>query len=116
MKAKELMQGNWVHTIQGYEQLIDVMCDGVNTKTLEGAHYGEVFPIPLTPSLLEAAGFVKKDAITYFDCYVNGHIKILDNDGRFKWKTPELPAVELLYLHQLQNLTSALGHELTIQL
>lgn len=78
--------------------------------------YERLSPIPLSASVLEACGFVKDDGLgTYLDRYTFGHFKLLDNDGVFIWKLPELPEVEVRTLHHLQNLFSAVtGHSLPI--
>lgn len=80
----------------------------------------EIDPIPLTPDILEACGFVKKTdsapGIGDFHWYDNGDYETIRvyND----WITLKgVESVPIKYLHHLQNLIFALtGQELTVNL
>src|SRR5690606_15277149 len=52
IKAQELTCNNWIDTINGDEQVVDVLCDSVNTTTLQNGLYDNIRPIELTPELL----------------------------------------------------------------
>lgn len=71
-------------------------------------------PIPLTPEILEKAGF-KYDTVCY---YRNGvHIGSFKDGLYFTCSPISKDSVEIKYLHQLQNLYFALaGEELEINL
>ncbi len=85
----------------------------------------EILPIPLTPEILEKAGFVKDDfwwgdGIEYyklhpFDVRFGNETDKNENElDTFFFGQEEMPVV---YLHQLQNLYFAIvGKELTISL
>lgn len=121
MKANELRIGNYIQTINGYEQVVDVMCDCINTKTVERHHYGELFPIPLTEEWLVKFGFEKnigKDLLflampkikaeIHYEKHNYGNLITLQSD--FGMFIPD----DILYVHQLQNLYFTLtGTELT---
>lgn len=72
-------------------------------------------PIPLTPEILESAGFeysIGTETKTVF--YANGAIMLVENNGGYNYMFSK---TALKYVHQLQNLYFALtGSELTINL
>jgi hypothetical protein len=106
MKANELRVGNWIIGCNGkYFQIFE---DGM--EILMGArNYGDFDPIPLTPEILEKAGFEKGLNGYFFRGGVEYNLKrhMLEGFGY----------CEILYVHQLQNLYYALtGEELNIEL
>ncbi len=117
IQAKELRLGNWVYN--GFGEAVKIHgiisegnTGGYNLKTLN--------PIPLTPEILEKAGFVKTGRYAIgaggYITYGKGRIELLQP----KKGDPYILAfyeVKIQYLHQLQNLYFALtGTELTIKL
>ncbi len=125
IQANELRIGNWVNEAthdlsSGLIVLQHTVVCGNMIKTIElskNAHHYR--PIPLTPEILEKAGFVKKV----------GDITTWGLDGVSLMKSKEVPGSYVLcgmikryltrlhYLHQLQNLYFALtGQELNIEL
>jgi len=114
MKNTELRIGNYVEIYGKIETIVDVMCDGVNTLNIEGAHYGLVNPIPLTEEWLEKFGFEKHA----FDMSVAPQYRlenrlIVVRDGCF---VDYGTSVQLKYVHKIQNLYLELTcEELTIK-
>jgi hypothetical protein len=111
MKATELRIGNWVMIDPSNipQQVVDVMCDSVNTVNVQSAHYGLVDGIPLTEERLLEFGF-EKDVSKYNICWFLNHVYIWFVDGKYINEL-DLP---IDYVHQLQNLYFALkGEELT---
>jgi hypothetical protein len=119
MKANELRIGNWVDVNGKFCKVQSISDDGIN-YTDETDHYEDqsynyilwcsIFdPIPLTPEILEKAGFEKGLNGYFFKGGVEYNLKrhMLEGFGY----------CEILYLHQLQNLYYALtGEELNIEL
>lgn len=115
MGELNLMRGNWISTIDGNFQAIDVMCDSVNTMKHEGLLYEDISGIALTPEILEKCGFKREDLIEdYF--HIGDHffcLKLLK--GKFLFT--KFWHVEVKHLHQLQNLYFCLcGEHLKIEL
>ena len=116
MKAQELRIGNWIETLSGMEQCVDVLCDSVNTKSIEGINYGEINPIPLTEEWLVKFGFEKRRYI--HEGIIFGKDEFWDLEYYIAHDIYEISQLEidnLKYVHQLQNLYFALtGNELEI--
>lgn len=128
MKANELRIGNWVQRpLDLRNDIIDggriyFPIDHVMIRDCD--HYRDNWafePIPLTPKILEAAGFHKfNNAWVLSDYDPNNHIKWFFSiwnqfDGVYSYNG-EMD-LELTSLHQLQNLYYALtGEELTISI
>lgn len=120
MKANELRIGNWLRSAGSTNpgsppRYFEVNADDIVTIS-EGHSYAQ--PIPLTPEILEMAGF-KKDTFGYtfnykFSLYYNHKL----NKGVYGPYWKEFAAGEdILYLHQLQNVFHALtATELDINL
>lgn len=115
MRANELRIGNWVNSqFGGIQQVVDVMCDGVNTLKYDGINYEFIDPIPLTEEWLLKFGF------EYNDYYKNYKIKadiyyhsVKLDDGVWCYNNDYSDAgcyfiSEIEYVHQLQNLYFAL--------
>ena len=67
MEAKELRIGNWINVTFSSivkQQVVDCMCDSVNTKCHESLQFDFIEPIPLTEEWLLKFGFFGK----YFFC------------------------------------------------
>jgi hypothetical protein len=125
MKASELRIGNWLLYNNNYHFQIAEIQQGprgsfVNFDLDLSSDY--LKPIPLTPEILEKAGFVKDNEFlndTYFTQYL---VQLNDRFGisnyQDGWYCRDImPNLEIEYLHQLQNLYFALtGEELTIDL
>jgi len=113
INANELRIGNWVAIGEMVERpltkIIPELCGAYN-------------PIPLTPDILEKAGFVKSnteygDGIPTLGKF---QISLYDGDNFIKMlatvRYDKSVAVKVASLHQLQNLYFALtGEELNIQ-
>ena len=126
IQANELRIGNWVETYPSskIEQVYDLMCDCINTKTKEKLPFDCVDPIPLTPEILERCGFEKDESGEYEDGEYVSNTKpvfrwtkgdynewyiIFQFDYGCEWTA----AYHVRTLHQLQNLYFALtGEEL----
>jgi hypothetical protein len=127
MKANELRIGNWIMAfpITFPQQVIDVMCDSVNTENGQGMHYGDVDPIPLTEEWLLKFGFEKpKEEHRYntWEKYIapNRTFNILPPYEKKKYygysANHRIGELEIKYVHQMQNLYFALtGEELRIK-
>ena len=117
MKANELRIGNYVEVFVSFclikeEQVIDIMCDSINTKSHENMTFDYIEPIPLTEEWLNRFGF-RKSGIYWFD----SHDELLSYS--FKKNTIAIGRMgiyfenKIHYVHQLQNLYFALtGEEL----
>lgn len=58
MTARELMIGDWVLDGNVYAQVTSITCDGnIETTHNEYSNIELIFPIPLTPEILERNGF-----------------------------------------------------------
>lgn len=131
MKANELRIGNWVywginivpiksiHTESVLKDEVSVYIE-VNEKL---NHYcvsiNEITPIPLTPEILQKAGFSQQfDTLDWdlgYKFQINSHFILLSRNDTFYYIDAINTEVE--YLHQLQNLYFALiGEELDINL
>lgn len=138
MKAEELMIGNWVNIL--YEDSVEAIqasgdlihrlhsheCDPDNDRYSRGGLTDCCGPIPLTPEILEKAGF-KQRIIDGMDVWeidmASDPVSVLQwhDDGSLAIEHPEGGLVTLQancnYVHQLQNLYFALtGQQLNIQL
>jgi hypothetical protein len=119
MKANELRIGNWIMAfpISFPQQVVDVMCDSVNTENGQGMHYGEIDPIPLTEEWLLKFGFIKyidEDKFIHKSLRYSDQFKLRD-DGVLVFVSSEVYITDCKYIHQLQNLYFALtGEELTL--
>jgi hypothetical protein len=118
MTPNELRIGNWV-MIDPYsspQQVVDVMCDCVNTEKVQGAHYGLVDAIALTEEWFLNFGFEKVMSWTYA-IHIHGNQPLVYYLGEKGWSIgfkaySDFP--NLKYVHQLQNLYFALtSKELT---
>jgi hypothetical protein len=132
MNAQELRIGNWVLHNNRPERVDSIGREGINEMRGHGNDYiipyTDIHPIPLTPEILEMAGFVEsgypyplervmtKEVIRLYKksrfwvYFIDGKIKVTTASGGW-----ELPHIH--HLHQLQNLIFALtGTELNIQL
>lgn len=114
MKSNELRIGNYVN-IDGdalYVTGSDIAYFEYNDK--------EYTAIPLTPEILEKAGFVSNSIVPF----IKGRLAITarhDQDYIFEWCKRDdqfgSPGTSFKYVHELQNLYFALtGEELPIEL
>lgn len=117
MKANELRIGNYVKSFKGIEVVVDVLCDSVNTEKIEGVHYGDISPIPLSYDWLITLGFKQENGLFYRSPY--NQKPIYSRGKYFGFNSLGAGSVncnEFQYVHQLQNLYFALtGEELTIK-
>lgn len=126
MDAKELRIGNIVSYKDEVFQIDGIQPGWVWFKsdgTMRSDSLSDVKPIPLSPEVLEACGFIKsRDG--YIDCWWHGHnpitqdfeiiIKYSENYRTFFYLNAHH---KLKYLHQLQNLYYSLtGSELQVTL
>ena len=109
MNANEIRVGNWFYY---HDQDLPFKWYASDFEHVETT---QARPIPLTPEILEKAGFNDFYTISIFDAYKNDVIICYDNQEKVfaiggNWYKAE-------YLHQLQNLYFALtGEELNIEL
>ncbi len=124
MKANELRIGNFV--LQD-----DELIAGIVSNTLHKFEIGQIVlkPIPLTEEWLLKFGFENidkgdNDYITYSDSNHNYYLQIdvRRKDGKYtildntNYELISFSMVDIVYVHQLQNLYFALtGEELTIK-
>lgn len=123
MKAEELRINNWIIVDAEYAQLGE---DAMEVL-FASRNYSDCQPIPLTPEILEAAGFERRGkkywyhpATMFFELL---NITALENGFRiiagwpFNEKQFKGISNEIKYLHQLQNLYFALTRtELVVNL
>jgi hypothetical protein len=120
MKPAELRIGNLVEYNRNVVECVDVMCDGINTKYIEGINIGFIQPIPLTEEWLVKFGFEEEkdnDGVFGFKLknfwYINEYQFRLSN---FIDTESMVIDNKIHHIHQLQNLYFALtGEELTIK-
>lgn len=135
IQANEAVVGRWFNRKHGkghtWTQLTeDMMCWIFHPEMMEYA-LDDFEPIPLTPEILEKAGFEKLKKADTYRCYWGSLDKVLFigfyGTGIFPTIVKEGEMVsdptgaimlnKIEYLHQLQNLIFALtGQELTINL
>jgi len=127
INANELRIGNWVIQFQTdmveniYQQVDAILKDGAALTELNCVPFSKLEPIPLTPEILEKAGFVC-DWDTYrldikgsgvIDWSDDGSVGIGDSRDKFLFAGNG----PCKYVHQLQNLYWCLcGEELEINL
>jgi ribosome biogenesis SPOUT family RNA methylase Rps3 len=119
METNELRIGNWVLTPDGSVQITDIFNGGINLSDDKYEAYPEysmdrVSPIPLTESILEAAGFENGKIDFQYD------VLEIEDGNAFLYNEYEgggSYCFPCQYLHQLQNLYHALtGTELKVSL
>lgn len=120
INANELRIGNWVG-VNGVNLQIERFCDTFILFTNKReSHYSGIEPVPLTPEILEKAGFVPVN-------WINGTSKFdyafMENHHEWNFYPTETiywhghRINNIKHIHQLQNLYFALtGEELTIKL
>lgn len=123
MDARELRIGNWVlfnDYSGGPLQPYQIQGDDISRAAVNGVYHE---PIPLTPEILEACGFVKRKEMFYKGEYcinINDRDVLVGSRGTIFNGDPNYGVginYELKYLHQLQNLYFALtGEELTVNI
>ena len=118
MEARELRIGNWVNTMKGHRQCIDVMCDCVNFEDIERDIFDNIDPIPLTEEWLVRFGLKLNPNHTAF--HIKGmQFEIPSMIGGFydnEYGLDKESVIELNYVHSLQNLYFALtGEELELK-
>jgi hypothetical protein len=132
MDARELRIGNWVQThladfAGGKYKRVDgnIIASYDAVQNASRIVIGDISPIPLTPEILEKAGFVKQNngwvhggpkgyLVTVFSLYDNN---MAQGELDLQLNGSNLPMPNVKYLHQLQNLYFALtGEELNIEL
>lgn len=117
VNANELRLGNWISYNGKYYEVDEIWFD-----LDEGAYYTQDFninfisPIPLTEELLLKCGFERNK--TYKRYFYNGiSISKYEGEKYFVFDGWRFRAIDIKYLHQLQNLYFILtGEELTINL
>lgn len=124
MKASELRIGNWVNTIEGHKQIIELrhsenypkgishhVTDNVRVSGLFLGPIGGVLPIPLTADWLLKFGFINGEKDNFsFTKNMDLRIIGLENDYNGIWVR------KIKHVHQLQNLYFAItGEELELK-
>lgn len=121
MNNNELRIGNLV-TIEPnkeYKQVVDVLCDGVNTLDIEGANYAFVHPIDLTEDMLSKIGFTKSKWMEGRWDLPNGdemsQFHICPLNDRFVFRGLGMSIVYVDTVHHLQNIIFVItGKELDV--
>ena len=114
IQANELRTGNWVDVCNCLmEQVVEIYPDSISTLTRN--HIVDYMPIPLTPEILEGAGFKNGDKRLSRQMVLawsfGKEFWVENNDG------DTILEIKCEYLHQLQNLYFALtGEELNIEI
>ena len=137
MKANELMVGDFVfHEIYGNTIIENIDNDFGDTPSVKltseaikhkvGYKYGycwcdldEIFPIPLTPEILEKNGFVKlgKQYNTWCMRDFNFSLDFIDGIfGYYEQGRPCNPTFVTKYIHELQHALRLCGIEKKIEL
>ena len=125
MRAQDLRIGNWVNSqFGGIQQVVDVMCDGVNTLKYEGINYEFIDPIPLTEEWLLKFGFSditehcavkvrnqKEFCISFFVDNCTEQQTMFVTLGSKGWTFKRVGSPLYKHVHQLQNLYFALTDE-----
>lgn len=131
IQANELRIGNWVYDSKVMKRNMRVRGHLIQLLEELQEHGGKangIQPVPLTPEILEKAGFeIVEDANNWhfdqYKIYRVGQLLLGYSGGKFYWYdqveddmfSNMFPQLE--YVHQLQNLYYALtGTELTIEL
>jgi hypothetical protein len=123
IQAKELRIGNWVKCeLTGALLTITRIEHGfIQSSNKNGFNTNGIEPIPLTPEILEKAGFsylLNNGGQLYYIIYDSG-FTVMQSYGKWHFSPSKSTTLgnEIKYLHQLQNLYFALtGQELTIDL
>ena len=128
MNAQELRIGNWVKYGEIYVSIYAVSENGDiwsrgTTSPVKLSDYNKFHPIPLTPEILEMAGFVKAHNTSYYisikdtryGVWFQSHTTEFQKE--YAYNEFSMVCNGLEYVHQLQNLIFALtGTELNIRL
>lgn len=126
INPKELRIGNWVLDTIYLEE--DEIGKPLKIEYFHFTQPGDYFsPIPLTPEILEKAGFRAVDAEIegftrvhgrpFYSIVSKSQIFTLTDEPYGVWHYIDFPYTRLQYLHQLQNLYFALtGEDLNIEL
>lgn len=125
MKANELRIGNWYNEFGIPKKANATLIVALSQIEIAGKIAIDISPIPLTPEILEKAGF-ENEMAEYNDFnivsnFYNAECGInitLHDDGEYCFEFGDQGNMTVIqYLHQLQNLYFALtGQELTIDL
>ncbi|MDP4265714.1 MAG: hypothetical protein Q8941_24560 [Bacteroidota bacterium] len=108
ININEIRLGNWVKGFEGWGEYVEVSYV-IMDQFLQG-NTSRFNPIPLTPEILEKAGFERQRSKDLEDVWVKKGVGI-SADGYYNHD------IKREYLHQLQNLYFALtGEELIINL
>jgi hypothetical protein len=132
ISANELRVGNLLTWEGQYMFVKDIFQEQIFLHNLDESvsnffSYAEVAPIPLSPEILEACGFVNENAIIGQHSLTLGRFTFSAYEGSNRFsiqeKAPEnslakgIDNLTIQYLHQLQNMVYFLtGQELTITL
>lgn len=106
IQPQELMIGNWINTIHGNEQVIEIVCDSVNTTNGEGLF--EIYGISLTPEILEKNLSEKLWRVGHGVYALSALLRVNFNNGTpyiFKVNSVGMTCdiCEVAYVHSLQN-------------
>ena len=120
MKATELMVCDWVLDGKKPAQITGIMCDDLFETTLSPSVGGEcVYPIPLTPEILEKNGFNlsrDKSGIGILDTYwlgaEFGGFRIINLETDYY----QFGLAKIKYVHQLQHALRLCGIDKEIEI
>lgn len=110
MTPKELRIGNWIHTVNGYEQVCDVLCDSVNTMTLQNEIYDNISGIELTEAIFYNIQLVKRnngylpvrDRLDFWHTKEGVFLELDIDAGEFSL-TRQINDEPIEFVHELQN-------------
>jgi hypothetical protein len=111
VNPKELMLGNWIFSENGFSQTIAAY-------DFEHTNFDAINPIPLTPEILEKAGFVQQSFfVGKINYWIKGNIVYSSIDNQIELNNPNVFLCKCSHVHQLQNIIYSLtGEELEINL
>jgi hypothetical protein len=123
MEAKNFRIGNWIRTHKE-EQIVDVLCDSINTYSHECMTYDNVGFIEITNDWLIDFGFMKDNNGNYWIDLQTHYLELMPSNGYWYPVYAQVPEMSheddqcvslnrIQYVHELQNLFFALtGNEL----
>jgi len=111
MKANELRIGNWLKINGRTQQVVDCMCDSVNTKFHQGIPFDMIEPIPLSKNILKRLGFYSSGNNFWYRGYDYSVNHTPDKSIFHSDFTSPKYGFEVHYVHQLQNIYFVLFNE-----
>jgi hypothetical protein len=115
IKVTDLRIGNTIlfgDKIDNVTEVCETVCNGEHHHLY---HYDKLHPIPLTPEILQKAGFVQKGGYGIYEAHDKSLYEWYGDDLFYRHRGTRL-STPVKHLHQLQNLVHSLtGEELEIK-